>query len=146
MVPVCDYCDCRSQPEIAALSADHGALLSMTAALRLALAADHPVHGRPLEELRDLLVAHTEREELGLFAALRTAGVGPDYVDWFEDDHHRIEELLTSAAEERNAVRPLIELVEDHILREETDMFPAARQLLDPDDWDAIDDRVLASR
>ncbi len=37
----------------------------------------------------------------------------------------------------------MIELLEDHILREETDMFPAARQLLDPEQWEAVDQRVV---
>ena len=65
-----------------------------------------------------------------MFAALRDVGVEPDYVGRFEDDHQRIEERLASAAGERRVRRPLIALVEDHILREETDLFRAARQLL----------------
>jgi hypothetical protein len=139
---MCDYCDCRSQPEIAALSGDHEQLLSMTASLRRTLEAGHPVDGRQIGELAELLLPHAEREQLGLFAALRDVGVGPDYVGRFEDDHHRIDDLLVSAAHERNALRTLIDLVEDHIFREETDMFPAARQLLDPEHWDAVDHRV----
>ena len=139
---MCDYCDCRAQPEIAALSADHERLLSLTATLRRSLAAGLPVDGQQLDELAGLLLPHAEHEEVGLFAAFRDVGVDLDYVGRFEGDHRQIEELLASAAGERSAVRPLIELVEDHILREETDMFPAARQLLDPDQWDAVDHRV----
>jgi hypothetical protein len=57
-----------------------------------------------------------------------------------------MEELLVGAAREPSALRPLIELVEDHILREETDLFPAARQLLDPAEWYAVDHRVSQPR
>ena len=143
---MCDYCDCRSHLEITALSADHEALLSVTAAMGESLAAGHPVSGHHVDELRGLLVPHAQREEVGLFAAMRDAGVDPHYVGWFEDDHQRIEGLLATAAHDCSAARLLIELVEDHILREETDMFPAARQLLDPDQWDAVDGRVLQLR
>ena len=142
---MCDYCDCRAQPEVAALSADHERLLSMTAALRRSLAAGLPVDAHQLGELAGLLLPHAEREEVGVFAALRDVGVEPDYVGRFEDDHRQIDEMLASAARVPSAVGPLIELVEDHILREETDLFPAARQLLAPDQWDAVDQRVSQS-
>jgi hemerythrin-like domain-containing protein len=140
---VCDYCDCRSQPEIAALSADHERLLSMTAALRRSLAVGVPIERRDLGELADLLLPHAEREEIGVFAALRDGGVETEYVGRYEDDHRRIDDLLAGAARLPSAAGPLIELVEDHILREETDLFPAARQLLAPERWDAVDQRVL---
>ena len=138
---MCDYCDCRAQPEIAGLSADHELLLSMTAALRRSLAAGLSIEAHHLDELADLLLPHTEREEVGVFTALRDVGVEADYVIRFEDDHRQIEELMASAAGVRSAVGPLIELVEDHFLREETDLFPA-RQLLAPDRWDAVEQRV----
>jgi hypothetical protein len=43
----------------------------------------------------------------------------------------------------QSAVGPVVELLADHTLREETDLFPAARQLLAPDQWDAVDQRVF---
>ena len=78
-----------------------------------------------------------------MFVAFRDVGVDSDDVGRFEADHLRIEKMLASATSERRVLRPLIELLEDHILREETDMFPAARQLLDSAQWDAVDHRVL---
>ena len=77
---MCDYCDCRAQPEIAGLSADHELLLSMTAGLRRSLAAGLSIEAHHLDELADLLPIHTEREEVGVFAALRDVGVEADYV------------------------------------------------------------------
>lgn len=136
---MCDYCGCRSQPEIAALSADHERLLSMTAALRRSLEAGERITRRCLDELAAVLVPHAEREEIGIFAALRDVGVDESYVARFEGDHVRIDGLLAAARSEPSAVVTLIELIEKHIFREETDMYPAARQLLDPARWDAVD-------
>ncbi len=87
-----------------------------------------------------MVLAHAEREQAGLFAALRDVGVDQEYLGRFERDHQRIDDLLAKANSEPSAVEAVIELVEDHIRREETDMFPAARQLLDPARWDVVDD------
>ena len=78
---MCDYCDCRSHPEIAALSADHEVLLALLADLRRA----------------------------------------------------------TDAGDAERAEMPLGALLDDHVAREESDLFPAARQLLAPGQWDAVD-------
>jgi hemerythrin-like domain-containing protein len=138
---MCDYCDCRSQPQIAALSAEHEVLLAITAAIRRSVADGRTI--RPeLAELAELLAPHAAREEAGLFAVLRDAGVGEDYVGHFEEEHRRLEELLETAGHERHAAVALVDLLDEHILREETDMFPAARQLLDAAQWDAVDEAV----
>ena len=110
----------------------------MIAVLRRSLADGGGVAG--IEELAATILAHAEREQAGLFAALRNVGVDQEYLGLFERDHRRIDDLLARANTEPSAVETLIELVEDHIRREETDMFPAARQLLDPAQWDAVDD------
>ena len=138
---MCDYCDCRSQPQIAALSAEHERLLAITAAIRRGLAAGRAV--RPeLDELTELLAPHAQKEEVGLFAVLRQAGVAEDYVGHFEEEHRRLEGLLETAGSEDQAATALVDLLDEHILREETDMFPAARQLLDAAQWDTIDEAV----
>ena len=36
----------------------------------------------------------------------------------------------------------MLDEVSQHILDEETDMYPAARQVLAPSDWDAVDRAV----
>ena len=138
---MCDYCDCRSQPQIAALSAEHERLLAITAAIRRGLATGRAV--RPeLDELTELLAPHAQKEEVGLFAVLRESGVADDYVGHFEAEHRRLEGLLETAGSEDQAATALVDLLDEHILREETDMFPAARQLLDAAQWDAIDEAV----
>jgi len=144
---VCDYCGCRSEPEIAALSADHEHMLSLTARLRRAHAA-----GEPLSELAgglaDLLGPHARREEVGVFAALLEEGIDSTYVERFEQEHENLEALTTRDISPGQALQ-LVELLEGHIFREETDLFPAAHQLLGSDAWTMIaashDDRDVTA-
>jgi len=133
---MCDYCGCRSEPEIAALSADHERMLALTAGLRRALAADVPANAL-IDELAGLLGPHARREERGVFAALVAEGIDAEYVMRFEHEHDTLEELL-AGAERRQQMLRIVDLLEDHILREESDLFPAAHQLLGSDAWATI--------
>jgi hemerythrin-like domain-containing protein len=133
---MCDYCGCRSEPEIAALSADHERMLALTAGLRRALAADVPAN-ELVDELAGMLGPHARREERGVFAALVAEGIDAEYVMRFEHEHDTLEELL-AGADRRQQVLRIVDLLEDHILREESDLFPAAHQLLGSDAWATI--------
>jgi hemerythrin-like domain-containing protein len=142
---VCDYCDCRSHPEIADLSSDHEALTSMLGRLRSAVQAEDRFAAAALvTTVHDTLHSHATREEHGVFAALR-AQVGDAYVRMFEDDHPSIHELLDRADGDDwvLACTGLVELLGDHILREESDLFPAAHQLLTSDQWARITEDQL---
>jgi len=133
---VCDYCGCRSEPEIAALSADHERFLVLTARLRRA--HESGVEASELTaELAGMLGPHARREERGVFAALVAEGIDPEYVTRFEHDHSELEELL-SGGDVRAQTMRIVELLEDHILREESDLFPAAYQLLGSEAWATI--------
>jgi hypothetical protein len=135
---MCDYCDCRSHPAIGSLSADHEVLLGLLGDLRRATAVpDRTAAAVCIEGLRHRLGDHAAREERGVFTELRRAGVDGAYVDWFERDHVRIHELLDAG--DREGDDELIELLADHILREESDLFPVAHQVLAPHQWDAVD-------
>lgn len=139
---MCDYCDCRSHPEIAALSADHEALLALLAELRRATdVRDAERAEMLLGALHGRLDPHAAREERGVFTQLRAADVARGYVDGFERDHDRIHELLAQAAggHWHASARTFVDLLGDHIAREESDLFPAAHQLLAPGQWDAVD-------
>ena len=138
---MCDYCDCRAHPQIAALSADHDSLLDLLVGLRLVLDDTGDLRARPvLADLRDLLRVHSDREERGVFRQLRDE-VDDAYLARFEHDHDRLHELLhdTTNADWRVATRELVALLDAHIAREESDLFPAAHQLLSPSQWDAVD-------
>ena len=133
---MCDYCGCRSEPEIAALSADHERMLALTAQLRRAHEMGDDASGL-VAELVGALGPHARREELGVFAALVAEGVDADYVAVFERDHDIIHELLSRDDAPSQALR-IVELLEDHILREESDLFPAAHQMLGSEAWASI--------
>jgi hemerythrin-like domain-containing protein len=136
---MCDYCDCRAQRELAGLSADHELLLILTRRIRKAAPSSLEFWR---SELAASLLPHAEREERGVFAALRDSGVDPSYLDHFEDDHRRLHELLEAEATPERLAE-MVELLEDHIQREETDLFPAARQLVPPEGWDAVEDAAM---
>lgn len=139
---MCDYCGCRQNPQIAALSDDHVRFLELVAALEQAVADLDADAGRAvMARLRDQLHVHDGREERGIFTELR-AVVGDDgYVGAFERDHVELHGLLASTGDDawRDAARGAIELLRDHILREESDLFPAAYQMLAPAQWAAVE-------
>lgn len=138
---MCDYCDCRSHPEIAALSDDHERLGELLGQLTRAVEQhDRAAAGSVGRELHALLDPHAAREERGVFAQLRLADVGDGYVALFEDDHrlvHALAEQCQGPGWEQ-AAGDLVRVLGNHILREETDLFPAAHQLLTPRQWDAV--------
>ena len=138
---MCDYCDCRSAKEIAELSADHEQLLELLGQLGRAVRADdESVVPVVLAEVAAILLPHAAREERGVFHQLRVADIDGAYLDRFEDDHHRVHALLDADGSDwRGCAADLIELLEDHIFREETDLFPVARAVLPPSAWDAIE-------
>ena len=141
---MCDYCDCRSHAELAALSADHDRVAGLLTAISRAVADDDEMAGRALtEELTNVLDAHAAREDGGVFAVLRTE-VGDDYLATVDREHLQVRRLLAEAAVDwRSAVTELTTVLSDHFLREESDLFPAAHQLLAPRQWDTIDQRAL---
>jgi hypothetical protein len=138
---MCDYCDCRSHPEIASLSADHERLLDHLAELRRAI-DDGQQHRAEvvLARIHGLLDDHARREERGVFAELREADVDDDYLAAFEGDHAALHGLLDemSRPEWQRPARAFADLLAEHILREESDLFPAAHQLLAPEQWAAV--------
>jgi hemerythrin-like domain-containing protein len=128
--------------EIDGLVDEHRELMTIIARLRRA--ADLPsaeVDGL-LGQLDMALAHHTEREELGLFHTLREIDVPAEYVGLFEHDHGHLVDLIESARRDRQRVDDLLRSLEAHMVREESDMFPAAEQLLRSADWDAIDAAV----
>jgi len=132
----CDYCGCRSEPKIADLSADHERFLVLTAQIRRAHEEGAPA-SELIAELAGTLGPHARREERGVFAALIADGIDPEYVAQFELDHGQLEDLLSGDDPLSHTLR-IVELLEDHILREESDLFPAAHQLLGSDAWATI--------
>ncbi len=142
---MCDYCDCRSHPQIAALSDDHERLLALLSELAAAVDGDHQDTAAELViELAELLEPHATREERGVFTQLRSIILDDAYVAMFEQDHDAVHRLLRECAGDdwRRPANELVHVLREHILREETDLFPAAHQMLAPPQWTAVDAAV----
>ena len=143
---MCDYCDCRSHPQIGALSADHDVLLELLDALRASVEADDANQARDLvSQLGEVLHGHAAREERGVFTQLRREVLDESYVAMFEHDHEVLHGLLEACAAEdwHRPAGELVDVLREHIVREETDLFPAAHQMLEPNHWSAVDAAVL---
>ncbi len=131
-------------PEIEGLVDEHRELMAIMAPLRRA--TDDAEVDRLLEQMKAELAHHTEREETGLFHTLRSIDVGPEYMGLFEHDHGYLEELIESARADHQRVGELLDALDAHMAREESDMFPAAEQLLGPADWEAVSAAVAQLR
>lgn len=134
---MCEYCGCRRVPEIARLGAEHDVIDGVIAEVRK---ADPEEIAPLLDRLATLLRPHVEREEEGLFAEARSAGLGSYFVDDLEDDHRRFAAALEHREDLRGA--PLERLLDDldhHIAIEEYDLFPACSETLRDEHWHAIE-------
>lgn len=142
---MCDYCDCRSHPQIASLSAEHDELLELLGQLVRAVAGDDRTAAMGIVSRVDAILGdHAHREERGIFAALRSADVASSYIGRFEQEHVVVHDVIGRSTSEdwQQSARTLVGLLAEHIAREETDLFPAAHQLLTPKHWDDVDRAV----
>jgi hypothetical protein len=81
------------------------------------------------------LGVHTRKEEAGLFTELAVAGYAPD-IEILLGDHHVMDAIAAAAADPALAgLDACLSALEQHIYREEQDVFPAAMVLLDGQAW-----------
>jgi hemerythrin-like domain-containing protein len=138
---VCDYCGCRTAPAIDELSDEHDRLLNLGhGARRRALTEDYATIVALLEsEFLPLLAAHTRKEEAGLFAELRASWEADDRIAALEDEHEEIDALFDVVRRGghgwRGALDVAVRLLSDHVMDEETDLFPYALYALSPEQW-----------
>jgi hemerythrin-like domain-containing protein len=121
---------------------DHEVLTELLAGLDGAAAAGDRASAEAFgQALHGVLDGHAAREEAGAFAELRDE-VSPGYVEQFDADHGEIHRLVDELSDAGwpSATRHLASLLHAHIQSEETDLFPAAHQLLTAAQWDRIDE------
>lgn len=143
---MCEYCGCQDVGAISELTREHDVVVTLISSVRAAHAAGDTERMAALaRDIAAVLVPHTEVEEHGLFPLLAEAF--PDPVAALEAEHRRIEAVL-GEAESGTPADPAwparliatIELLRDHILKEQDGVFPAALTTLSGADWDTVDE------
>ena len=142
---MCEYCGCQAVTAIDDLTREHDLVVNLIGDARTAHAATDTARLAGLaRQITAILEPHTQVEERGLFPAL--AADFPDHVTALRADHRHVEAVLGEAAG-GTPVDPawpgrliaILDLLREHILKEQDGVFPAALANLSPDDWDAID-------
>ena len=142
---MCEYCGCQALVPIDELTREHELVLSLISQVRPARAGgDLPRMADLAQRIAAVLGPHTQVEEQGLFPAL--ASEFPDQIAALEDEHQRIEAVLTEAAagppEDPAWPGRLAETLAElrgHIFREQDGVFPAALASLRPGAGEAVE-------
>lgn len=150
---MCDYCGCRDAAAIDELSIEHEQVLDLVYSLRRhAQQREHDRAGQVAAALSELLAIHTAKEEEGLFSELRASWGADPRLDELAREHRYIDHLVTSVARGRpgweEAALRLADTLSDHVMAEETDLFPYALYELRDAAWariDAIHRRLAAA-
>jgi hemerythrin-like domain-containing protein len=139
---MCDYCDCRARWPIEELGEEHARLAVLSHDVRASLAADDLGHARHLfNELVELLDAHSAKEEEGLFAALRAEHELLDDIAALIGEHDELAALIVDGDSDfPSSALEVLRQLEQHVQREEYDLFPATRLALSPAGWDMVED------
>ena len=142
---MCEYCGCQALVPIDELTREHELVLSLICQVRPARAGgDLPRMADLAQRIAAVLGPHTQVEEQGLFPAL--ASEFPDQIAALEDEHQRIEAVLTEAAAglaggsgvARQAGRDAGRTTRAH-LQGAGRGFPAALASLRTEDWEAVE-------
>ncbi|BCJ49610.1 hemerythrin [Actinoplanes sp. NBRC 14428] len=142
---MCEYCGCQDVTAIADLTREHDAVVALIAEVRTAFAAgDAPALAGLARRIATVLEPHTAVEEEGLFPLLTDDF--PDHVAVLRDEHRRVEAVLAAAQDGTPAdpgwpaaLMDAMELLREHILKEQDGVFPAALTTLGGADWDVVD-------
>ncbi len=133
MFGVCDHCGCHTIPAIAALTAEHDAILSLAWQLSQ---APEPCAPAVRDQLEHLLRTHSIEEEAALYPLLVASGdLSLDVRYELEHEHRK---LATSLAA-NTFDTPDYFMLAAHIEAEETELFPAAMFAFDDHDWETYE-------
>jgi hemerythrin-like domain-containing protein len=142
---MCEYCGCQALESIDQLTQEHETVVTLISRARDAHRDGDPARmAEAAREIARLLGPHTEVEEHGLFPAL--AGDFPDRMAALQDEHRRIEAVLNEAAGATPAdptwperLLDMLDLLREHILKEQDGVFPAALAFLTTEQWEAVE-------
>ncbi len=150
---MCEYCGCQEVTAIGELTREHDEVVALIGEVRSALthpsspptrAPDASRMAELARQMTAILDPHTRVEEDGLFPAL--AAEFPDQIAGLQDEHRRVEAVLGEAAAGTPAdpswpgrLVATLDVLREHILKEQDGVFPAALASLDAEQWDAVD-------
>ena len=147
---MCEYCGCRGVPPIGELMDEHTALMDQAHDVRADLSAGNPSAAMArLTGLVARLDRHVQREEDGIFRAMRTAGEFLDELDELEGEHHdfaaAIAALDPDSADFAAQVTRLFDDLEIHVEREDLGIFPVSVVTLGATGWGIVDQAHIRS-
>ncbi|MDX3730654.1 hemerythrin domain-containing protein [Streptomyces caniscabiei] len=146
---MCEYCGCQALATIDELTQEHEKVVNLISHARDARRDGAIARMAELaREIASVLGPHTRVEEHGLFPAL--AGDFPEQIAALEDEHRRIGAVLAEADGAfltdpgwPDRLIEALDLLREHILKEQDGVFPAALANLDTEQWEAVE-RVRA--
>lgn len=140
---MCEHCGCRGVEPIARLMDEHLALLDLGGEIRRHLeTGDRRGAWALLARLAHDLGHHVDREERGLFQALKDQGDFGDAVAELEIEHADFDELLSDLGLDDGdleaRVEQLLADLSEHIDKENLGIFPVAVVTLGAAGWDTV--------
>lgn len=142
---MCEYCGCQAIRSIEELTREHDAALGdIRTGRQAADAGDRQGAGRAALRLLELLGPHTAVEEQALFPAM--AREHPDHVAVLAAEHAAVHAALAATAlgspdgaDWQTPLLAALDVLREHIAKEQDGLFPAALTSLGPDDWQAVE-------
>ncbi len=147
---MCEYCGCRGVAPIAELMDEHAALVDQAHDVRQALGSGEPAAAMSrLTRLVAHLNRHVQREEDGIFRAMRGAGEFVDEVDALEAEHRdfaaTIAAIDVDAADFGPVIARLLDDLDQHVEREDLGIFPVSVVTLGATGWAIVDEAHSSS-
>ena len=143
---MCEYCGCQSVTAIGELTREQDIVVNLIGDVRAAHATgDVPRMAELARRIAAVLGPHTEVEEHGLFPSCWPTS-SPTTWPSLEAEHRRIETVLGVASMQTptdpgwpRQLMETLDLLREHILKEQDGVFPAALTALSGADWDSVD-------
>lgn len=141
---MCGHCGCQGVDAIGELRDEHLALLDEAHAVRRALGSgDRRDALAELTRLVAHLTRHVQREERGVFAALREQGEFVEEVEALEDEHLVLDAAVAGldpdSVDFEARVLGLLEELGEHIEREDLGIFPVSVVTLGAEGWERVE-------
>ena len=142
---MCEYCGCQAPETIDELTQEHERVVNLISHVRDARRDGAITRMAELaREITSVLGPHTQVEERGLFPAMATEF--PEQIAALEAEHRRIEAVLAEADGPfltdpgwPDRLIDTLDLLREHILKEQDGVFPAALAALATEDWEAVE-------